>query len=276
MNVLKIVERTTKKGKIAMVDFSWLVYFLTSAAALYGFGLFVWWWNRLGKATKVYVYITLLFLAVLFEKSIFAALRSMYLSNDPFVSSPLGYCIFEGSAVYGFISIPLLIILVMISSAMTIRIIKTKQLLKSISNIQPKECANKVLVVTNNDDLNIELRGVFLSNSIAYFNKSDFLEALELLVASPDISVVLFDLENTGNNETPCEHFVKMVRKERPWTILVAMTYSSSISELIRVRRAYFDDYFQIPIDEEVLLNSFKSWVTRINRWRTVKYENHG
>lgn len=261
-----------------MIDFSWSVYFFTSVAALYGFILFSWWWSNLGKATKVYVYITFLFLAILVEKSVFALLRSLYLANDPAVNLHpyLGYCIFEGSSIYGLISLPLLVVIGLIAFAMTKRVFKTKQLLKSIVNTQPRECSKKVLVVSNNDQLNSELRGFFVSNSIAYFNQSDFIEALELLVESPDISVVLFDLESTGNNETPCEHFVKMVRKERPWTILVAMTYSSSISELIRVRRAYFDDYFQIPIDEEVLLNSFKSWVSRVNRWRTIKYENNG
>jgi DNA-binding NtrC family response regulator len=123
-------------------------------------------------------------------------------------------------------------------------------------------------VVSSDEGLHTDLRGVFVCNQVAYFNKSDFLESLELLVASPDISVVLFDLENTGNNETTCEQFVRIVKKERPWTIMVAMTYKHSIAELFKVRRAYFDDYFQIPVDEEVLLKSFKSWVAKVNRWR--------
>ena len=43
-------------------DQAFWAYGVNFCLALYGFGLFVWWWKKIGHATEVYAYITLLFL----------------------------------------------------------------------------------------------------------------------------------------------------------------------------------------------------------------------
>lgn len=47
----------------------WL-YLLIVILSLYGFGLFVWWWKKMGKASAVYKYITFLLLGIAMEHSV--------------------------------------------------------------------------------------------------------------------------------------------------------------------------------------------------------------
>lgn len=49
---------------INFIDIPTVVYFFCCLVSAYGFGLFAWWWRRVGSATEVYAYITFLFFGV--------------------------------------------------------------------------------------------------------------------------------------------------------------------------------------------------------------------
>ena len=47
---------------ILLTDLTFWSYSLCTLLSIYGFILFAWWWWKIGKASEVYIYITLLFL----------------------------------------------------------------------------------------------------------------------------------------------------------------------------------------------------------------------
>jgi hypothetical protein len=47
-----------------IVEFTNIIYAIIMILSGYGFGLFAWWWRVMGKASEIYIYITLLFLGI--------------------------------------------------------------------------------------------------------------------------------------------------------------------------------------------------------------------
>ena len=47
-----------------MTSYTFWILLLLVVICMYGFGMFAWWWKKIGKATEVYVYVTMLFLGL--------------------------------------------------------------------------------------------------------------------------------------------------------------------------------------------------------------------
>ena len=72
-------------------DIPTIIYAFCCLVSAYGFGLFAWWWKRIGSATEVYAYVTFLFLGILITAAIGIYSRYLHVVNerhyDTFVDS---------------------------------------------------------------------------------------------------------------------------------------------------------------------------------------------
>lgn len=97
-------------------DIPLVTYYAIVVVSIYGFGLFAWWWRKMGKASEVYKYVMLLFLASAFEFGTAIYARAGFLSED------LNYDIFMKSPLWQLRALPVLIILLLLVIRMTMRI----------------------------------------------------------------------------------------------------------------------------------------------------------
>ena len=67
----------------SMWDVPTVVYLLCCGVSLYGFGLFCWWWKKIGRATEVYAYVTFLFLGVFVSGVVGIYSRYLHLKSVP-------------------------------------------------------------------------------------------------------------------------------------------------------------------------------------------------
>ena len=65
---------------------------------------------------------------------------------------------------------------------------------------------------------------------------------------------------------------LNLIKKERPWAFVIALTRTPNIYELFEVRRSFFDDYIYLPVDPDILITIFNLSISRVNRWRQIKY----
>lgn len=93
-----------------------IVYVLGVAVSLYGFGLFVWWWHRIGKATDVFICVALLF--VCNAVSDLVAIYSRYLHSTDIAAMNA----FHESALWVWRRVPELVILSLLCIKMTLRV----------------------------------------------------------------------------------------------------------------------------------------------------------
>lgn len=56
-------------------DMTTLIYVLKTVVSTYGFGMFVWWWRRIGRASEIYIYMTIIFLGIAIASGIIVFAR---------------------------------------------------------------------------------------------------------------------------------------------------------------------------------------------------------
>ncbi|RLI49282.1 MAG: hypothetical protein DRP09_20785 [Candidatus Thorarchaeota archaeon] len=66
---------------IFLIDHQTFLIIIAICVNIYGFGLFLWWWIKIGAATEVYIYVTLLFLASAFMGAIGLYANALYNSD---------------------------------------------------------------------------------------------------------------------------------------------------------------------------------------------------
>lgn len=96
-------------------DLSIVTYAAIILVSLYGFGLFGWWWNKIGKASEVYVYMMMMFLATAFK-----AWTSL-MGRIAFYEGPDAHTAYVTSALWDVRAFPVLIVLLLIVIRMTQR-----------------------------------------------------------------------------------------------------------------------------------------------------------
>jgi len=104
-----------------MFDVALFVYIWTSLACWYGFGLFLWWWIRQKKASKVYVYMTFLLAGIGYATSMAGVSRVFFLGGDYNAVHRL-----LDSRLWEYRLFPMAIILTVIVVRMTMRIKENK------------------------------------------------------------------------------------------------------------------------------------------------------
>lgn len=69
-----------------MINLDWTawVYIIIAFVSTYGFVLFSWWWWRMGRATEIYVYLTIMFLGIGISAGIGAYSRVWHVLSEPY------------------------------------------------------------------------------------------------------------------------------------------------------------------------------------------------
>ncbi len=89
-------------------------------------------------------------------------------------------------------------------------------------------------------------------------------ETLDIL-KDEKIQVMFMDLKLPGMNGV---ELCRKIRKESPITIIHAITAYASLFVLADCREAGFDDYFNKPVDLEVLFKAAQDAFEKIDRWK--------
>ena len=104
-----------------IVDLALVMYSAGVVVSLYGFFLFLWWWKKVGSATDVYIFISLLFAANAFSDATAGYARWLK------VYSPDQYLTFMDCGVWAWRRVPELIVLIVFVSRMTWRVFDAKR-----------------------------------------------------------------------------------------------------------------------------------------------------
>jgi hypothetical protein len=100
-----------------MFDIALFLYIWTSLACWYGFALFLWWWYKVKRASKVYAYMTFLLAGIGYATTMAGVSRVYFLTgNYDFVHNLLA------SHVWEYRLVPMSVILTVIVVRMTLRI----------------------------------------------------------------------------------------------------------------------------------------------------------
>jgi len=98
------------------IDMSLVFYLIAVAVSLYGFVLFLWWWKKVGAATDVYIYVSLLFGTNAFSDAVAAYSRYLRLNH------PIDFVEFSTSCWWLLRRVPEIIVLIILVSRMTWRV----------------------------------------------------------------------------------------------------------------------------------------------------------
>ena len=80
-----------------------------------------------------------------------------------------------------------------------------------------------------------------------------------------DIDVIFLDLKLFGMNGID---LCRQIRKTKPVSMIYAMTGWSALFEIDECREAGFDDFFEKPLDMEMLLSLVEQAFARLERWK--------
>jgi len=247
------------------------IYVACAVATIWGFIIFSGWWYRTGQATTVFKYITFLFGAEAFEKTVFSFLRWYNLHG----ATMQNYQDVFASKWWFAITLPTTLVFILIVFVMTSRIIQSYMAINRSPNV-PKQLSptsRKVLVISNVQETRRFMRGAFISNNIGYNEARDVSGGIEMLLHDSEIAVVLIGLSSIEASGLHSEEVVKIIKRERPWAIVVAMTRTPNIYELFEMRRSYFDDYIYLPIRPSLLITVFDAAIGKINRWKKMNFK---
>jgi DNA-binding response OmpR family regulator len=89
-------------------------------------------------------------------------------------------------------------------------------------------------------------------------------QALDIL-KNESADVIFLDLKLFGMNGI---ELCRQIRKDRPLSLIYAMTGWSALFEVEECREAGFDDYFAKPVELEVLLKAVEDAFEKLGRWK--------
>jgi DNA-binding response OmpR family regulator len=80
-----------------------------------------------------------------------------------------------------------------------------------------------------------------------------------------EIDVIFLDLKLFGMNGI---ELCRQIRKTKPVSMIYAITGWAALFEIAECREAGFDDYFEKPLDMDMLLSLVEQAFARIDRWK--------
>jgi DNA-binding response OmpR family regulator len=122
----------------------------------------------------------------------------------------------------------------------------------------------KILVVDDEASIRELFTTVFTEADYEMITAEGGTEALQILQVE-DIDVIFLDLKLFGMNGI---ELCRQIRETKPVSIIYAMTGWGPLFEIEECREAGFDDYFEKPLDMDMLLNLVKEAFARLNRWK--------
>jgi DNA-binding response OmpR family regulator len=126
------------------------------------------------------------------------------------------------------------------------------------------ERKGKVLVVDDEASVRDLFDDVFTEAGYEVIAAEGGKDALAILKIH-DIDVIFLDLKLFGMNGID---LCRQIRKTKPVSMIYAMTGWSALFEIGECREAGFDDYFEKPLDMDMLLLLVDQAFARLERWK--------
>ena len=123
----------------------------------------------------------------------------------------------------------------------------------------------KVLIVDDEKSIRDMLEEAFSELDYKISTASSAEEALDL-IKEETFPLMILDLNLPGMNGV---ELCRRVRKINPISCIYALTGFRGLFELADCREAGFDDYFNKPVDLEVLFKEAEQSMEKVSRWTT-------
>lgn len=122
----------------------------------------------------------------------------------------------------------------------------------------------KILIVDDEESVRELFKGVFTEAGYQVVAAEEGHQALDIL-KQDEIDVIFLDLKLFGMNGID---LCRQIRITKPVSMIFAITGWAPLFEIDECREAGFDDYFEKPLDmdilKEVVADSFK----KLSRWK--------
>jgi len=122
----------------------------------------------------------------------------------------------------------------------------------------------KILVVDDEASVRELFDSVFTGADYEVISAATGTEALEILNYE-SIDVIFLDLKLFGMNGI---ELCRQIRKTKPVSLIYAITGWAALFEIDECREAGFDDYFEKPLDMDMLLKLVEQAFARLQRWK--------
>ncbi|MEE9935263.1 MAG: response regulator [Deltaproteobacteria bacterium] len=127
----------------------------------------------------------------------------------------------------------------------------------------------KILVVDDEASVRDLFSNVFADEDYDVIAAEDGKSALEIL-QQDDIDVIFLDLKLFGMNGID---LCRQIRESKPVSMIFAITGWAPLFEIEECREAGFDDYFEKPLDMDILLDVVEDAFKKLDRWKR-RYSN--
>lgn len=127
----------------------------------------------------------------------------------------------------------------------------------------------KILIVDDEASVRELFSGVFTDENYEVIAAEDGGQALDILTKD-NIDVIFLDLKLFGMNGID---LCRQIRKTKPVSMIFAITGWAPLFEIEECREAGFDDYFEKPLDMDMLLGIVTDAFKKLDRWKR-RYNN--
>ena len=126
-----------------------------------------------------------------------------------------------------------------------------------------------ILVVDDEASVRDLFSGVFADEDYEVIAAEDGNQALDILQRD-NIDVIFLDLKLFGMNGID---LCRQIRETKPVSMIFAITGWAPLFEIAECREAGFDDYFEKPLDMDILLDVVVDSFKKLDRWKR-RYTN--
>lgn len=127
----------------------------------------------------------------------------------------------------------------------------------------------KILIIDDETSVRELFTGVFTDEDYEVIATEDGNRALEIL-EQDNIDVIFLDLKLFGMNGID---LCRQIREMKPMSMIFAITGWASLFEIEDCRQAGFDDYFEKPLDMDMLTDAVAEAIKKLDRWKKRYYK---
>jgi CheY-like chemotaxis protein len=118
----------------------------------------------------------------------------------------------------------------------------------------------KILIVEDDLSSRLYLNKILEKSEVTLLNAEDGQEALEMVIANPDIDIILMDIQLPVMDGYTTARKIREFRKE---IIIIAQTAYGLMDDQEKIIDSGFDDYLIKPIISQVLIEKLKTNLAR-------------
>jgi DNA-binding NtrC family response regulator len=127
----------------------------------------------------------------------------------------------------------------------------------------------KILIIDDETSVRELFTGVFTDEDYEVVATEDGNLALDILKRD-NIAVIFLDLKLFGMNGID---LCRQIREMKPMSMIFAITGWASLFEIEECRQAGFDDYFEKPLDMDMLTDAVADAIKKLDRWKKRYYK---